>query len=412
MKVLVITDYYNQGGAGIAASRLVRYWQRQEDVTVSVLSGHPPPEDSLIFGVNFVTLTLSRKLTYFLNRLRRIRLSKCAYFLQKLMMGRLIRKILKKDTPDIINVHNIHGSPWSLILFSVLQDLPVVWTLHDMWSFTGRCAYSYNCRKFIHGCDSDCDCPDDYPSVPECGIKRSWAYKKELIRNHVNLHAVTPSNWLMNEAKEGLWKERSVHVIANGLPLDIFHPYEKQKNRLQHGLKTEGTYVLMVAESLKEHRKGAHLLPLISSLIKEKEVYLLTMGRDAPEIVDKDHQFNFGYVSDENKKALIYSMSDLLIHPAPVDNLPNVVAEAIACGTPAIAFNTGGLSDLIVKGKTGWLAEASDMESFNQLLFLILEQLPKLKLVEECSSYARERLNMEVQGGLYVKLFKRLLELP
>src|SRR5262249_5214313 len=133
-----------------------------------------------------------------------------------------LRHLLTLARPDIINVHNLHGAaPWGWgprLVEVCLEFAPVVWTLHDMWSFTGRCAYSYDCEKFISGCDASCPTPDEEPKLPAERIHAAWEERRALYARHVDdLVIVTPSRWLAEQARRGMFARHRIEVIPYGL---------------------------------------------------------------------------------------------------------------------------------------------------------------------------------------------------
>jgi glycosyltransferase involved in cell wall biosynthesis len=317
--------------------------------------------------------------------------------------------------PDIVNVHNIHGvfsSLWTPELVKHCSDrFPTIWTLHDMWSFTGRCAYNRDCREFETGCDATCPTADEYPQLDPDEIEDAWNLRSNLARSGPNLRAVAPSRWLADEAVTGLWPEASVDVIPYGVPLDVFKPEDRHAARAALGIESSTPVFLAVAVDWIDQRKGGGVLQ--DALTNwGGGLTLLTMGTD-------DHDWGglgdirvlkLGFIGDEKTLARAFNAADALIHPALQDNLPNVVLEAIACGTPVVSFRTGGLPDMVRPGSTGWLAEKPDAASLAAAIECAVTELEAGSgLRESCRSTAETEFDPRLQAQRYEALFHQVL---
>jgi glycosyltransferase involved in cell wall biosynthesis len=274
-----------------------------------------------------------------------------------------LREALKPLYPDLISVHNLHAAaPWGWgphLIETCLEFAPVVWTLHDMWSFTGRCAYSYDCEKFISGCDAACPTPTEMPALAPEQIRGAWEDRWVFYARHRDdLVLVTPSQWLASQARRGMFAQHRVEVIPYGVPAP--RPQRRDDARRVLNIDAHGRVLLIAGFDLTERRKGAEILRQLWSHVVSRPLTVVTMGQGAIACDDPNiHVHPCGWVSDETMKALVYSAADALLHPAPVDNFPNVVLEAFACGTPTIAMPVGGLPELVRPGVSGWLAESA-----------------------------------------------------
>ena len=313
--------------------------------------------------------------------------------------------------PDFINIHNLHSADWFPDLFRVCAlHAPTVCTLHDMWSFTGRCAYSYECRKFLTGCDATCPTPREYPSRLPQRIAGDWQQRRHLLENEARLWAVAPSQWLAQEARAGLWKNRLLEVIPYGLPLDVYRPVDRVLARQALGIDSTGPVILVVAQNLSERRKGGSFLIEALEKLPIRPLSLLTMGIDPLPVPGEGIQVHsLGYVTHDRMKVLAYSAADLLVHPAPVDNLPNVVLEAIACGTPVVGFPIGGMPDMVRAGETGWLASVLSSEGLADALTQACDELKRGRdLRDSCRVIAEREYNPALQASRYSNLFGSL----
>jgi len=404
MHIALLTDSEGRGGAAIAAGRLASALTASGH-KVSRIVGYPGAgnypwkTEVLTPPASFVWRATRKILPTRQNESRLIS------HLQK-----ELHAILSRLKPDVINVHNLHSaypSGWRSGLVEVcLEHAPTVWTLHDMWSFTGRCAYSYECRKFLSGCDETCPTPHEYPALEPHRIREAWEQRTLLLGKHPELVAVTPSAWLAEEAQRGFWKQHRVEVIPNGLPLDVFFPQDRSEARRKLELETTGAILLMVGLDLSERRKGGSILMRCLEGLAER-VTLLTLGRnDFPLSGSKVRIHSMGVSKSDYNTALLYNAASFLVHPSLADNQPNVVVESIACGTPVVAFRTGGVPELVRPGVTGFLVGEISAEAFTAALGDALRSTADLR--SSCRNVAESEYSDSLQAQRYLKLFSEL----
>jgi glycosyltransferase involved in cell wall biosynthesis len=315
---------------------------------------------------------------------------------------------------DIINLHVIHSDYLSyLALPALTAQKPAVFTLHDMWAFTGHCAYSYDCARWQTGCGS-CPYPDTYPSIERDLTRLEWRLKRWVYAS-ANLTIVTPSRWLMEQAQKSILSNYDICHIPHGLDLHTYAPIDKALARQALNLPTNKFIIMSCAESLSDRRKGMDLL--IKSLnqlpkdIKAKTVLLL-MGNQA-EAINREVQVStiaLGFVSSDRLKALAYSAADIFAFPTRADNLPIVLQESMACGTPMVSFDVGGVPDLVRSGITGLLAAAESVESFTaQVVALLSDANLREKLAINCRKLAIQEYSLEQQAQRYKALYETLI---
>jgi glycosyltransferase involved in cell wall biosynthesis len=272
-----------------------------------------------------------------------------------------------------------------------------------MWTFTGRCAYAYDCRKFTIGCDGTCPTWAEAPRLEPDFIRPAWERRRQLFRDCPNLVAVAPSRWMARQAAAGIWANRRVVTIANGVPTDVYRPVDRQESRRALGLSARGPVVLVAAQDLTERRKGATLFPYLWRHVTQP-LSLLTMGEGT---LPGQAAHALGFVADERRKVLAYNAADVLLHPAPVDNLPNVILEAMACGTPAVGMPVGGVPELIVPGKTGWLAKEATSAALGQALDQALGDIQaKVNLRTACRVRAERDFSSKRQAERHEILYR------
>jgi glycosyltransferase involved in cell wall biosynthesis len=407
VNIVMLSDHESQGGAAQSACRLAEALCCYHQVTRVVLipDGKPHPWRTEVLGPE------SRWATWLNHAPRKLWPGRFPWPHTPRHVGMRLRRLLMQLRPDVINLHNLHGGTawgWSAQLAAVCAEVaPVVWTLHDMWSFTGRCAYSYDCERFRTGCNASCPTPDEPPALsPDC-IATAWDERRRLFDSHPGLTAVTPSRWLADEARRGLWGRHRVEVIPYGVPTDVFRPMPRAEARRRLQVPVNAPVLLVAAHDLTERRKGAGLLADLWKRIRVRPMTVLTMGHGTVNIDEHGISvYPLGWLAGDAAKAVAYNAADALLHAAPVDNFPNVLLEAIACGTPAIGLPVGGVPELIRPGTSGWLASRPTAEALavaaEQALAAIADGL---ELRGSCRALARNEYALPLQGSRYDGLF-------
>ena len=251
---------------------------------------------------------------------------------------------VKEYDPDVIHLHNIHGYYINIeVLFNYLAeaDKPVIWTLHDCWTFTGHCAhYSYvKCEKWKKGCEK-CPQKKEYPSsLILDSSKKNWERKKDLFTSVKNMTFVTPSRWLANQVEQSFLRKYPVKVIPNGLDLNVFKPTPSDFRNI-HNL--EGKKIILGVASAWGPRKGLDDFVELSKILGENSKIVL-VGVTAKQ--KKELPKNILAIERTNsvkELAEIYTAADVLFNPTYEDTYPTVNLEAQACGTPVVSYRTGG----------------------------------------------------------------------
>jgi glycosyltransferase involved in cell wall biosynthesis len=407
MKILVVSDYLQQGGAAIACERLCAALKAQgAEVRRFALLGSPTERSAVSYAPGIgARLEGLLSLTYG---------GQNPPLRKKLRLDSALRRLAKtiaEFQPDVINLHNLHAADLPLARIAAqLGSRPVIWTLHDMWSFTGRCAYAYGCTQFLTGCTSSCPTPTEYPALAPEKIPGAWQERHTFLTTYNKIAAACPSAWLAGEARRGSWKDRRVEAIPNALPLDVFFPVPKAAARAALGLPADRRFALLAADYLAERRKGGDLIQAALAQFAPPNWEILLLGHDSNIPLPGWTKRAMGYVRDDIVKRLIYSAADVLLHPAPVDNLPNTVAEALACGTPVAAFTIGGVPEMVRPGVTGWLSETLDATSYAGCLRSAFDAISDgIELGANCRAHAEQLFAPSRTADAYLRLAKDLL---
>ncbi len=267
MRIVVVSDHETAGGAAIAGSRLARPLAHRHDMHYLVQNPdfQPHPWTTWPLRPAYATDPIEYRRFYPLLRhgWRRGPWEPNDSPTSQLPreLNARFRWILDRLRPEIIWFQNLHGGApkgWSAEMVEIASYFAsVVWTLHDMWSFTGRCAYNYDCRAFETGCTSQCPTADEYPSLDRQMIPAAWRYRQRLLGSGRVIRAVAPSKWLAREAIKGVWPESQIEVIASAIPLEVYRPLDRQECRKKLGLPNDGRPLILVsAHNLSDRRKG------------------------------------------------------------------------------------------------------------------------------------------------------------
>lgn len=315
---------------------------------------------------------------------------------------------------DVLNFHNLHLFYFNYLAIPLLtESKPAIFTLHDMWSFTGHCAYSYDCERWKTGCGK-CPYLNTYPDVKMDNTRLEWKLK-DWVYSHSHLNIVTPSTWLTEQAKQSMLNRFPIHHIPYGIDTEAYQPLDPEQSRERLGIPIGKKVLMFGAVSLDDTRKGGDLLLLALSSLPaslKAETMLLTIGNGGEAIAKTAGiaTLNLGYVSSDQLKSIAYSAADVFIVPTRADNLPLVLQESMACGTPMVSFKVGGVSDLVRPGITGYLAKPEDANDFCKGIVQLLEdQNLRAYMGQQCRAIALEEYSVELQAKRYIELYCRVL---
>lgn len=316
---------------------------------------------------------------------------------------------IERIKPDVINLHNVHGYYLNVeILFNYLaeKNIPVVWTLHDCWPFTGHCAYfdRFHCEKWKAGCH---DCPNKKGYPTSLFLDRSSANykrKKELFNKLENLTFVPVCHWMEQNVKASFLSRYNVETIYNGVDVDVFKPIESLSLREKHGVNGNKKIVLGVA-SVWDKRKGLDDFVALSSMLGDDyQIILVGLNEEQMQSIPKN-VVGIKRTESIQELAELYNLADVFVNPTYVDNFPTTNIEALACGTPVATYNTGG-SPEAVDEKTGIVVEQGNI----QQLKLSIENMANRKEAysAECRKRAEMCFDKKDRFEEYVKLFEQL----
>lgn len=318
---------------------------------------------------------------------------------------------------DVVNLHWVarYQSPLTLQkLFA--RGKPVVWTLHDQWAFTGGCHYTAGCERYRHDCAACPQLADDPFNLPAAVL----GDKIELFRG-ANLTIVTPSRWLAACARESrLFGNLRIEVIPNSLDTAVFSPLPKAQAKESLGLAAETVTLLFGVIDSNEKRKGFRELmaaiqrcledPEFRNLVESDKIRVLCFGHPSDELEAMDIPVvSLGYLDSDEEIRTIYAAADIFVLSSLEDNLPNTILESMSCGTPVVAFDVGGIPDVVVNGVTGQLAPVGSVRQLGEAILSLLFNPDQREVMgQNCRTAMLEGYSLAVQARHYVELYRQL----
>lgn len=323
-----------------------------------------------------------------------------------------IIKTANEFKPDVISLHNPIGGYFRIDdLIQLTKIAPVVWTLHDMWAFTGNASHTFgnqNWKELKVG-------PKEWKIYPWIFLRTGkWLLKeKKKIYQKSNFCVVVPSRWMLEQAKQSpVFSDKNITLIHHGLNLDQFHRCEKNIARKELGINANSKVIMFSAEKLKGNifKAGNDLIDILSNLNDKlsERIKLIVVGGDIQQI-NKFANIQIiytGYLKDEKKIIQCYSASDVFIYPTKADSFGLVLLESIACGTPCVTFNIGGCRDIILDGVSGYTVEPFNIEEFvNKVLKLLNDDNHRHNLSKLSRKFAEENFSIQNMASKYCQVF-------
>ena len=315
-------------------------------------------------------------------------------------------KQIEEIKPDIIQLHNIHGYYINYkILFECLSrlDVPIVWTLHDCWAFTGHCAYFdfIGCDKWKSGCYA-CEAKKTYPtSLLMDRSRRNYEDKKRAFCSVKDMTLVPVSDWLAGLVKESFLGKYPVEVIHNGVDLQAFRPMETKRVKEKYGL--EGKKVLIGVASVWSGRKGLADFVALSKVLSEEYVILLVgLTKEQIEGLPKNI---IGIEKTESREELaeMYSAADIVLNLSREETFGMTTVEGFACDTPSIVYNTTASPELISKDN-GYIVEAGNISQLKQAIEKI--EVDKANYRNVVRQEAEKKYDKEIVFRKYVTRYE------
>lgn len=307
---------------------------------------------------------------------------------------------IKKHDYDLIHFHDISSaiSPFTLIYLS--NRIPVIWTMHDCSPFTGGCLYPMNCEAYKSTCNN---CPQKNNWLLSGKFDLAFIYLKIKSKLHKkNINLISPSKWLADFSTKNTIIKKTPTIIPNGVDINIYKFLNKQDSKEKLNIPKDRFTILLASTNIHDERKGFfHSLEVIKKL-KTLNPYIILVGKKNDEVNNSLCEFDSlssGFVSEYNELNLYYSASDIFINCSLADNLPLLILETMASGTPTFGFTIGGIPEMIENGINGYLVENYDT---NLLSRKITENYLENKL-EKLSINSRKIAVKEFSSTIFLK---------
>ncbi len=422
MKIVTLSSKDIYGGAAKVAYRIHKSLLKQGVENLFVVNNKKSKDDEVITASSLQPpkSELRRLIERFIlkrkekDRIRKwdvhlsTRLDKVYMDLEISLLGNALEKL----DFDLIQLHWVGESFVNFTEFENIKQ-PVVWTLHDCFAFTGICTYFESCDKYLTHCG---DCPQ-----LRSGYEKDYSYtifEQKLARyKNIDFHIVCPSNWLAESARKStLLGSYPITVIPNGVDTGFFFPIPKKDAKNALGIAHDKKLILFGGISVdRDTRKGGQFLFEALDKLKDisqgnsDDIELLVFGADSLK-VDLPFKTTFlGYIDNEKFMRIAYSAADVTIVPSMYENLPTVIMESMACGTPVAAFNIGGNPDMVDHKVNGYLATPYESSDLAVGIKFCLESGNAAKLIQNARNKVLDNFKLEDITQRYIRLYNDIL---
>lgn len=419
MKILLINTSDRQGGAALACYRLMKALEKEGN-SVKMLVKDKQSEDADIFSVNtsvwkkslnYVRFLWERFVIWTANRFSRENL----FAVSLADTGTNISKHPLVQDADILHIHWINNGFLSLrdIRKLVALGKPIVWTMHDMWAFTAICHHARTCENYNIRCK---DCP--FLKIPSSTDLAARIWKRKLKLDYPKITFIACSEWLLNRAEKSFLLRNSALIsIPNPIDTRLFCPGNKKKAKEFYGLDEAKVAILFGAAKVSNPRKGYFYFIRALELLTERypelndRVELIVFGASEiklPDTVPYPVKLA-GYVSSVDRIIALYEAADVFVTPSLEENLPNMVMESMACGTPVVGFRTGGIPEMIVHKQSGYIAAYESVEDLMKGIYWVLFEADRRELAMTSIAKVKACYSEEKVARQYMKCYDRLL---
>jgi glycosyltransferase involved in cell wall biosynthesis len=399
MNILIVNTSDIHGGAAIAAFRLMNALLREGEHVKMLVRDKQSAHTAVIAADS----KLQNRLNFYLERgvifLRNGFTKQYLFDISIANRGLSITDLPAFREADVIHLHWINQGMLSLAEIGriIASGKKVVWTMHDMWPFTGICHHAAGCTRYERSCG---ECP--YLKTPSRNdLSHQLFLTKQAVYARGEITFVACSNWLRElAAKSPLTAGHQVVSIPNPIDTAVYSPMDKREARQRLNLPADKKIVLFAAVNASDPRKGMDYLAEASRIMAQQhdDILFLIAGNDGEELGKRLSlpARSLGYVAPQDMPG-VYNAADLFVTPSLQENLPNTIMEAMACGTPCVGFHTGGIPEMISHGTNGYVAvyrDAADLaKGILRILFGnyagLLSVEARRKVVEE---YSQEKI--------------------
>ncbi len=431
MKITILSTFDTQGGAAIAASRLNKTLNHKgliSNVLVQDKKGIDITTQSIANTWFQKKMALAR---FALDRLQFVFYEKSKdvrFSFSQATVGIDVSLHPLIQQSDVIHLHWINFGFLSLDSLEKLikTNKPIVWTLHDMWAFTGGCHYAGDCENYLKSCGN---CVPFLKNPSDTDLSNQvWQRKAEIFKNS-NFTVVACSEWLVQKARQSnLLQGKTILSIPNPIDTKVFYPIDKTLARKHFGLSPDKQYILFAAAKVDDVRKGFTYFEKALSMLdirfsmfgsssnpniesRKSNIELMIFGKaQASDFERLPFKVNLlGQLSDLDSITKAYSAASVFVIPSLEDNLPNTIMESLACGTPVVGFEIGGIPEMIDHLQTGYLAKYKSANDLAKGIQYVLQEPDYQVLCDNSRKKVLENYSEEVVAEKYKKIYESMI---
>lgn len=416
MRVLIINTTERQGGPAIAAYRLTEALKNNGIKAKMLVRRKSTDQLTTVLAersiVNRLMMLWEKVLVALHTHFRRNRI----YAIDLGHSGGDVTELPEFKQADVIHLHWVNEGMLSISSIEkiIASGKPIVWTLHDMWPFTGVCHYAHECDHYTEHCH---ECPQlasrNYRDVSY----RVFERKAQLLRG-AHICFIACSNWLGNMASNSsLLHGKKIECVPNAININLFRPRNKRMARESFGLPIDKRLILFSSHMLSDERKGFHYLKeAVIRLAAEHpewvgQLGIVIVGKDMDPAMCNDiplDVYPLNYIADEKVMVDVYNAVDLYAIPSLQDNLPNTVVEAMACGVPCIGFNVGGIPEMIDHLHNGYVAHYKNVDDLANGIHWLLTEGEYDILSREAARKAASTYGENSVAMKYIGIYNRM----
>ena len=416
MRVLIISTTERQGGPAIAAYRLTEALKNNGIKAKMLVRRKNTEQLTTVLSERSIANRLSvlweRFSVALLTHFRRNRI----YAIDLGRSGDDITELPEFKQADVIHLHWVNDGMLSLASIEkiIASGKPIVWTLHDMWPFTGVCHYAHDCDHYTGHCH---DCPQLNSRKHRDVAFHTFERKAQLLQG-AHIRFVACSHWLGNMASSShLLQGKKIECIPNAININFFRPRNKQQARGVLGLPTDKRLILFSSHMLSDERKGFHYLKEAAIRLTAEhpewvgKLGIVIVGKGMTSEMCHDiplDVYPLNYIADEKVMIDVYNAVDLYAIPSLQDNLPNTVVEAMACGVPCIGFNVGGIPEMIDHLHNGYIAEYKNVGDLADGIHWLLTEGEYDILSREAARKAANTYGENSVAMRYISIYNRM----
>ncbi len=416
MRVLIINTSERIGGAAVAANRLMEALKNNGIKAKMLVRDKQTDRISVVelkrTWKNIWRFVWERIIIWKANHFKKNNL----FAVDIANTGTDITGLPEFKQADVIHLHWINQG---MLSFKDLGKImtsgkPVVWTMHDMWTFTGMCHYAGDCERYMQECHH---CPLLYGG----GSKKDLSYrtyrKKQKLYKGVSITFVACSRWLESIAKRSsLLKGQTVINIPNAINTNLFKPSDKEEAGVKCHLPADKKLLLFGSVKITDKRKGLKYFIDACKLLAEKypemkdTIGVVVFGQQSSQLESMIPfpVYAMNYVHNEKEIVNIYNAVDLYVTPSLEDNLPNTIMEAMACGIPCVGFDVGGIPQMIDHLHNGYVARYKSSEDFANGIRWALTESEYPDLGREAARKVVSNYSESIIAKQYIDLYNKV----